>query len=189
MYGFSGSTRSDVLKCVCALRIIPINPNSRNLRSVKFKRLFQLSGILFSSFQLHGIHWNLVLKVEKNTIKKRKFLNLFLYTPRPFQDRILPSQTQKLTFFQSNFSQVVRSTLLQLLHAGHVWVLGVYPLRYTKMCLCPNNHSNQSKFQESTKCQIEKTVSAFRYLVFIVPAPRHPLEPRPQSQKKYRQKT
>ena len=165
-----------------------MNPNSRNLISVKFKRLFQLSGILFSSSQLHGIHCNLVLKVKKNTIKKHNFFNLFLYTPQPFQDRILPSQTQKLTFFQSNFSQVVRSTLLQLLLVGHVWLFRVYPLRCAKMCFCPNNHSNQSKFQKSNKCQIEKTVSAFRYLIFIVPAPWHPLEPRPQSKKKYRQK-
>ena len=145
MYGFSGSTRSDVLKCVCALIIIPTNPNSRNIRSVKFKRLFQLYGVLFSSFQLHGIHWNLVLKVKKNTVKKRKILNLFLYTPRPFQTRILPSQTPKITFSISNFFQVVRSTLLQLLLVGHVWLLRVYPLRCTKMCLYPNNQSNQSK--------------------------------------------
>ena len=106
MYGFSGSTRSDILKCVCALIIIPTNPNSRNIISVKFKRLFQLYGVLFSSFQLHGIHWNLVLKVKKNTVKKRKILNVFLHTPQPFQDRILPPQTQKFTFSQPNFSPV-----------------------------------------------------------------------------------
>ena len=128
-------------------------------------------------------------KSKKNTVKKRKILNLFLYTPRPFQTRILPSQTQKITFSISNFFQVVRSTLLQLLLVGHVWLFRVYPLRYTKMCLRPNNHSNQSKFQKYNKCQIQETVSGLRCLIFIVPAPWHPLEPRPQSQKKYRQKT
>ena len=138
-----------MLKCVCALIISPINPNVRNFISVKLKRLFQLSAILFSAFQLHGIHCNLVLKVKKNTVKKRKILNLFLYTPRPFQTRILPSQTQKLRFSLSNFFQVVRSTLLQLLLVGHVWLFRVYPLRCTKMCGRSNNHSNQSNFQKA----------------------------------------
>ena len=93
--GFWGSTRSDMLKRACASIIISTIANPTNLKRVKFKRTSQLFSILFSLFQLHGIHCNLVLKAKKDAAKNVQFSNSCYTSPQPLPKCILPSQTQK----------------------------------------------------------------------------------------------
>ena len=69
IFDFWGSTRSDMKKHGPVKKCLPKNPNLKNLAWVPWKRLFQLSSVLFSWQSVHIKTWDDAAEVRKNTAK------------------------------------------------------------------------------------------------------------------------